>query len=132
MDEKHGVSGDGQTRRTPGEIRAEIEHTRAELTATVGELKGRVSPEYLKKEILGRVRSATSETVSRMKSRVEEGVRKVATSASGTFRNNGRAGAIASAAIPVVILGLGAGLGLLIWRKWIQQNGRKGVPDRKP
>ncbi len=129
MDEKHGMSGDGQSKRSPEEIRADIERTRAELSVTVGELKERVSPEHMKREILGKVKSVTSGTVSRVKSKVEEGLRRVTTSASGAFGNNGRAGAIASAAVPVVILGLSAGLGLLIWKKWMKPNGRKRVPD---
>lgn len=132
MDEKHDMSGDGQNKRSPEEIRADIERTRAELSITVGELKERVSPEHMKREILDKLKSVTSDTVSRVKSRVEEGVRKITTSASGVLGNNGRAGAIASAAVPVVLLGLSAGVGLLIWKKWIRPNGRKKVPDIKP
>ncbi len=117
--------------KSPEEIRADIEHTRAELNDTVMALRDRVSREHVTKEIFGVMRGAASETVDRVKKGLGEGVKKVGETASKTLRNNGKTGSIASVAVPVLLISLSAGLGLLIWRKWIQPKGRRGTPPEE-
>ncbi|HSR13950.1 MAG TPA: DUF3618 domain-containing protein [Thermodesulfobacteriota bacterium] len=122
--EQENHSGNGRP-RTPELIRADIEHTRAELNETVIALRDRVSAKHMKKEIVGFMRGAASGTVDRVKRGIEEGVRKVSETAARRIGDNGRAGTLAAIAVPVIMIGLGAGISLFLWRRWIRPGGRR-------
>src|SRR5687767_4497607 len=53
--ELRNLPGDDQT----AEIRAEIEHTRAEMSETIDEISERLSPTHIKEQVVEQVREAT-------------------------------------------------------------------------
>lgn len=105
-----------------GQIRAEIEDTRAEMSQTINEIQERLSPEHLMGQVKETVREATIGKVEKVMERVGETISGVTEPA---LEVAGRAGtAIKDAGssvadsvwrnpIPVALIGLGVGILLM-------------------
>jgi ElaB/YqjD/DUF883 family membrane-anchored ribosome-binding protein len=121
MGEEAVVKGSG-TGRSPEEIRAEIEQTRAELSETVNTLKERLSPDHLKRQMVEKVCSATVGRAKKMVETSTEKAKEVGSSVAGTVRKNVVTKTILDNPIPAVLAGIG--VAWLIWRKTGKSDGR--------
>jgi ElaB/YqjD/DUF883 family membrane-anchored ribosome-binding protein len=107
------------------QIRAEIEDTRAEMSQTINEIQGRLSPEHLMGQVKETVREATIGKVERVMDKVGETIGEVAEPAREVMDRAGTAikETVRSVAdgvwknpIPVALIGLG--LGMLMMRRF--------------
>ena len=107
-----------------GQLRADIEDTRAEMTQTINEIQERLSPEHLMGQVKETVRDATIGKVERVMEKVGETISEVAEPArevagiAGTAIKDAGTSVASSVwrnPIPVALIGLG--IGMLFMRK---------------
>ena len=127
MGEEAALTGSGN-RRSPEEIRAEIEQTRAELSETVNVLRERLSPGHLKRQMVEKLRNSTVGRARKMMETSTERAKELGSIVAETAQRNPVTKTILDNPIPAVLAGIG--IAWLIWRKTGKSTGRsEASPD---
>ncbi len=121
MGEEAGLTGLGE-RRSPDEIRADIEQTRAEMSETVNVLKDRLSPDRLKSEMMEKIRTATVGRARKMLETSTERAKEVGCNVADRVQRNPVTKIIRDNPIPAVLAGVGIASG--IWWLRARSGGR--------
>ncbi len=121
MGEEAALKG-SRNARSPEEIRAEIEQTRAELAETVDALRERLSPDHLKRQIFGTIRNATLGRVRNIMETSTERAKELGSIVAETAQRNPVTKTILDNPLPAVLAGIG--IAWLIWRKTGKSAGR--------
>jgi ElaB/YqjD/DUF883 family membrane-anchored ribosome-binding protein len=123
MGEEAALTGSGN-RKSPEEIRAEIEQTRAELSETVNVLRERLSPGHLKRQMVEKLRNSTVGRARKMMETSTERAKELGSIVAETAQRNPVTKTILDNPIPAVLAGIGIGAAWLIWRKTGKSSGR--------
>jgi len=105
MEAAQGIATPSSTSPSTAELRARIEHTRAEMTETIDAIQDRLSPGRLMSDVTDKVKDATIGSVKTMSDRTASGAAGASRRTIGTIKAHPVATAVAGAAVTTVVFG---------------------------
>jgi chromatin segregation and condensation protein Rec8/ScpA/Scc1 (kleisin family) len=134
-DDDNDDDDDDETAEEVEEIRADIEHTRAEMTETINAIQERLSPQHLMEQAKDTVRDATIGRVEQMVSNVGDKIGEVADQAQQTTSDvaeqaGGVLRVIRENPVPAALAGLGLALLFMKGREGDQRRRTTVYPTR--